>query len=337
MSDLPPIGSPGLSTADSAGQRHTVACLFETRADADRAADALVADGIGHGAIEIVDQSDRTTAAGPVEGGGLWEGLKRMFTADDDTAGYYEGVNRGHSLLTVHVLNPAEADRVTAILERHDPIDLETQQAAWRESGWTGGMAPGAGMGVQPGMIGSTATPLDVTAPSAKPVAPRAATAEPMLSGRATEPRTSVGGTAGEEVIPVVEENVAVGKRPVSQGRVRVHTYVVETPVEEDVRLRDERVQVERRPVDRAEVGEDAFRERSVEMTETREEAVVGKTARVTEEVVVRKDAGERTEHVRETARRTEVRVDRDGDAGTAAPTAPSADPATPKPTTRRM
>jgi uncharacterized protein (TIGR02271 family) len=86
---------------------------------------------------------------------------------------------------------------------------------------------------------------------------------------------------------------------------------VVETPVQEQVMLRKEDVQVERRPVDRPmAAGDDAFRERTIEATETSEEAVVSKEARVTEEVVVRKTAEERTETVRDTVRRTEVEVE---------------------------
>ncbi len=45
-------------------------------------------------------------------------------------------------------------------------------------------------------------------------------------------------------------------------------------------------------------------------MTETAEEVVVSKEARVVEEVVVRKTADDRTETVSDTVRRTEVEVD---------------------------
>ena len=317
MSDLPnttPLaGTTDIAAADRArlgaawapGQRHTVACLFETRPAADRAAEDLVGGGIDRSAIEIMERSSETTPSEvATEGGGLWESIKQLFTGDDDTAGYYEGVNRGQTLLTVHVRDGAEAERVSAILERHDPIDLASQEASWRESGWGG--APPAATSVPT----AGTTPVDVTAtPGTKPMARPGAMSEPALAGRATEAVA----TGGEQVIPVIEEKVAVGKRAVSGGRVRVHAYVVETPVEEDVRLRDERVEVERRPADRPlEATDDAFRERTVEMTETREEAVVAKTARVTGEVVVRKHGGERTEHVSETARRTEVKVDQD-------------------------
>jgi len=115
----------------------------------------------------------------------------------------------------------------------------------------------------------------------------------------------------GEEVIPVAEERLRVGKRDVSHGRVRIRSYVVETPVEEQVTLREERVAVERRPVDRA-LGdaEQAFQERTIEAEERGEEAVVSKEARITEEVVVRKEAEQRTETVSDTVRQTEVEVE---------------------------
>jgi stress response protein YsnF len=92
-----------------------------------------------------------------------------------------------------------------------------------------------------------------------------------------------------------------------------VRSYVVEQPFEELVRLRDETVRVERRPASgMAPVGEDAFKERSFEVRERDEEAVVEKTARVKEEVVVSKDVGERTEKVRDKTRRTQVDVEKE-------------------------
>jgi uncharacterized protein (TIGR02271 family) len=121
---------------------------------------------------------------------------------------------------------------------------------------------------------------------------------------------------AGEMHIPVIEEELRVGKREVEGGGVRVRTRVVERPVEEVVRLREERVNVERRPVNRALTDADlsAFREGEFELTERSEEAVVGKTARVVEEVAINKEVGERTETVRDTVRSTDVDVEQTGD-----------------------
>jgi uncharacterized protein (TIGR02271 family) len=118
--------------------------------------------------------------------------------------------------------------------------------------------------------------------------------------------------TPGEdEAIPVVEEQLKVGKRQVSGGRVNVRSYVVETPVSEQVSLRDETVRVERRPVDQpvTEVNSAAFQPRTIETEERHEEPVVAKEARVKEEVVVAKTAEQHTETVKDKVRRTEVEV----------------------------
>ena len=90
-----------------------------------------------------------------------------------------------------------------------------------------------------------------------------------------------------------------------------MRSYVTETPVHEQIRLRDERINVQRRAVDRPITDADeAFRERTIDMTATGEEAVVGKTARVVEEVVVSKTADTRVEQIDDTVRRTDVEVD---------------------------
>lgn len=119
-----------------------------------------------------------------------------------------------------------------------------------------------------------------------------------------------------EERIPVVEEQLQVGKREVERGSARVRSYVTEVPVHEQLRLREERVRVERRAVDQplSEADGDAFRERTVNVTAMSEEPVIAKAARVVEEVVVSKEAGERVEQIDETVRRTQVDVDRDNE-----------------------
>jgi uncharacterized protein (TIGR02271 family) len=115
-----------------------------------------------------------------------------------------------------------------------------------------------------------------------------------------------------EEVIPLAEEELQVGKRTVDRGTTTIRRYVVRKPVEEQVTLRDETVSVERRrPVTPGEAGvpAGAFEERTVEVHQTTEEPVVSKTAHIAEEVVVRKDTTERTETVRDDVRREEVEV----------------------------
>lgn len=128
----------------------------------------------------------------------------------------------------------------------------------------------------------------------------------------ATSAAMGRGTTEGDVAIPIVEEQLQIGKRAVERGGVRVYSRVEERPVEEQVRLREEEVHVERHPVNREVTDADraAFKEGVIEITETDEEAVVAKQARVVEEVVVGKEVSERTETVRDTVRRTDVNVE---------------------------
>jgi uncharacterized protein (TIGR02271 family) len=115
-----------------------------------------------------------------------------------------------------------------------------------------------------------------------------------------------------EGVIPVVQEELRVGKRVVNTGGLRVYARTVETPVSETVQLRQEHVHVERRPVDRPATAADLaeLQDRTIEVVETAEQAVVQKTARVVEEVRVDKTVEQRTEQVSDTVRSTEVEVE---------------------------
>jgi stress response protein YsnF len=115
------------------------------------------------------------------------------------------------------------------------------------------------------------------------------------------------------ESVPVVEEQVSIGKRKVLRGGVRVTSKVSERPVEETVQLREETVDVERGRADRKlspEEAEKAFEGRTLELAETAEEAVISKEARVVEEVSLRKGSAERQETVKTKARRTDVEVE---------------------------
>jgi uncharacterized protein (TIGR02271 family) len=113
-------------------------------------------------------------------------------------------------------------------------------------------------------------------------------------------------------VIPIIEEELHVGKREVETGAVKVHSRVTEKPVEEHVTLREEHVKVERHPVNRAVNDTDLanFKEGEINVTTRAEEAIVGKQARVVEEVELGKNVTEREETVRDTVRRTDVEVE---------------------------
>ncbi|HZU27270.1 MAG TPA: YsnF/AvaK domain-containing protein [Bryobacteraceae bacterium] len=126
-------------------------------------------------------------------------------------------------------------------------------------------------------------------------------------AGLSSEPR------ATGQTIPVVREELQVGKREIRRGGVRVYTRTVEQPVEQQVTLREEKVNVERRPVDRpaSNAADVQLRDQVIEVLETAEEPIVRKQARVVEEVVVGKETTQRTETVRDTVRNQRIEVER--------------------------
>ncbi|ARU16612.1 YsnF/AvaK domain-containing protein [Croceicoccus marinus] len=137
-----------------------------------------------------------------------------------------------------------------------------------------------------------------------------------VVYGEASMAHAKEGGAAvSEEVIPVVEERVAIGKRTADHGKsIGVRSRVVSDTVSEDVALRDETVSVDTREVDRRVSGREADKlldGKTVTMTEHDEELVVAKDAVVTDEVVLKKTGKDRVEHVEETVRHTEVDVDK--------------------------
>lgn len=119
----------------------------------------------------------------------------------------------------------------------------------------------------------------------------------------------STGETAS---IPVIEEQLQVGKRTVETGGVRLRSRIVERPVEESLRLREERVYVDRTSVNRPVTGSELenFQEGTIELTESAEVPVVSKEAYVKEEVRLGKEVSERDETIRDTVRSTEVEVE---------------------------
>ena len=132
-----------------------------------------------------------------------------------------------------------------------------------------------------------------------------------VTSGQSMQRDLSQSSDSTSRAIPVVQEELKVGKREVQRGGVRVFSRVVETPVDQTIGLREEHVNVERRPVDQPISSADAaFKEQSIELRETAEEAVVQKSARVVEEVLVGKEVSQRQEQIHDTVRHTEVQVE---------------------------
>jgi uncharacterized protein (TIGR02271 family) len=112
-------------------------------------------------------------------------------------------------------------------------------------------------------------------------------------------------------MLRLAEEQINVGKRMVESGHTRVRRYVIERPVEASITLHEEHAEVIRRVItDPPYVKAIDWSDKTIDVTETTEEAVVNKTARVTEEVVIRKQGSDRTQTVHDKVRRQQIDVE---------------------------
>jgi uncharacterized protein (TIGR02271 family) len=268
----------------------TIVAVYDRRTDADAAVRDLAAARVPSQAISRHENGTGTTTAtaAPREEG-FWA---RLFGSepDHDTAVYDRSIENGSSVVTVRVSSD-QVDHISSILDTHNPIDIEERSAQYTTSraATTSTMSPASVSGSL-GTAGSLDTP-----------------------GTMGPPGVTTADTASETgAMQLAEESLAVGKRAVGGATTRVRRFVVETPVQEQVSLRDESVTLERHPVtDSRPVGTGNFTDKVLEMTEMSEQAVVSKTARVVEEVNLRKDVTDRVETVRDTLRRDEVEIEK--------------------------
>lgn len=279
----------------------TFVAVFDTSPQAEAAIRELESAGVPASTIRQYSLDDigyeRHGSASQTPHQGFWSWLLGGGDPGYDSTFYDHIVQSGGAVVTV-IADEHDAERVSSILLAHSPVDVEERASQYRLASSDAG-----GTTTATDTTGTIASGADISC------------AYSAGDGKAT----ATAGTAGadrvigdERVISLAEETLEVGKRMVNRTT-RLRRYVVERPVEEQIRLRDETVSVERRPVSgTAAVPPDAFTEKVIEVTERDEEAVVAKTVRVTEEVVVRKDVAERVETVHDIVRQEEIEIEGD-------------------------
>ncbi|QYF92937.1 YsnF/AvaK domain-containing protein [Massilia sp. PAMC28688] len=308
--------------------KHTLVAVFDNRTDAQKALEDLASSGFSRQCVRL-SEGDTTGQTGISSSGttgttgttarsddmdddGSFGASIRNFFGDlfgndrsEDYRMYSEAVSRGNYVLTLDADSEPEVERAADIVERYGPIDIDEHAQQWgvmgQDSARMGSsgrqqsqsMSQQAALGSSQGLLGG------------------------QLQGSQLQGSQQYQDTASQRVgegksIPVIQEELKVGKREVQRGGVRVYNRLVETPVNETVGLREEHVNVERHAVDRQIDPADlnAFKETTIEMRETAEEAVVEKTARVVEEVVVDKQVTQHQQQINDTVRHTEVEVE---------------------------
>ena len=285
--------------------QHTLVAVFDNHADAQQAQDELLASGFSRQDVRLSGSAGDTAGAAS-DDSGIGSGIKNFFsdlfgTDNSEHASRYEGaITRGQHVVTLTADSLPEVERAADIVERFGPIDIDEHSAG------VGTMGAGAML--------SSGSAMGSSAMSAQSGAQQAGSVQQqgLASGASLQRDTAMERSATQS-IPVVEEQLKVGKREVQRGGVRIFSRIIETPVNETVGLREEHVDVQRRRVDEPLSPGDAsaFREQTIEMRETAEEAVVEKTARVVEEVTIGKQVSERQQQISDTVRHTEVDVQR--------------------------
>jgi uncharacterized protein (TIGR02271 family) len=250
-----------------------IVTLYDTAEHAEAARRNLETAGFSPREMSTVSNTTLAAAGQTLREPGLWHRLFGREIAQHEATVYGRTVESGGVVLTVRVPE-TDVARALGILNAHHVVDVRERA-------------------IQQGLIPSTSVPMTAAAP-----------AQPL--------NTAVAGVLGkEEVLRLAEEELSVGKRMVQEGTTRIRRFVTERPVETQVTLHEEHVKVVRRAVtDPTSVQDIDWSDKTVEVTETIEEAVVSKSAHIAEEVLIRKEGSDRVENVRGTVRRQQVEIE---------------------------
>lgn len=251
----------------------TVIGIFDNQSEAQNAVEQLVDNGFSRSSIDVSAQDASTTTDTTEtkrDNDDSISGFFKSLFSSDDDVDRYSTVANRGSVITVHAQSAQEAERAADILDEYGAVDVNERAAQY-------------GYGNTDNRYADTTT------------------------ARAADLDTN-----DTNSLKVIEEEMQVGKRVVETGGARLRSRIVERPVEEHVRLRTEHVHVERNPVNRPATEADftSFKEGTIEVTEHAEMPVVGKQARVIEEVNLSKEVEEREEVIRDKVRHTEVDVE---------------------------
>ena len=330
-SDLAPAGHD-VHLYDPSIHDNQIVAVYDTMDQAEAARTALMGAGIDGGAIELIDGN--RTGSGQAPDQGFWGAVKNLFAPDEEALDFRHAMGRGHAMVIVHPDQTANREQVIHVLEGTSPLDFDAKLEEWRQAGYdyshagqdsirtetptgsaTGTSETAMGAVMPAGLSGAMmqgAMPIgsgeantqrvdgDPTGTMATPAVGTPAAASPITA------------TQGGDTIKVLEERVRIGKREVDKGSVRVRSYVVERPIEEQVRLHEERINVRRTRVDRPATDADQplFQDRTIEARAMSEEAVINKEVRIVEEIGIEKQSSDRTETVRDTVRETRVELE---------------------------
>jgi uncharacterized protein (TIGR02271 family) len=268
----------------------TLVAVYDTPAHADAAVKALKAAGFAESDISVFDaarlKGGKVTMSSGVKETGLWHRLFGTDVYEHEADIYGQTIEDGGVVISVRVPSD-EVAHATAVLNIHRPVDVHDRAV-------TAGVAPAARVEAIEKKI--DAVPL--LAEQKVAVSPKLAAAQP-------------------DVLRLAEEHLEVGKEMVETGRTRIRRFVTEREVAQDISLHDEHAEVIRKAIsDPKYVAEIDWADGTIEVVETAEHALASKTARIVEEVGLKKIGADHVETIRDKLRRQQVEVERIGPDG---------------------
>ncbi|HLH42679.1 MAG TPA: YsnF/AvaK domain-containing protein [Bryobacteraceae bacterium] len=254
-----------------------VVAAYDTTAHADAAVNTLKSAGYSSHDISVI-RNEGDIARADFGELGFWQRLFGRDINPHEAEVYGRALRQGGAIVTVRVPD-SEAPKVMKLLDTHKPVDVLDRARMY-------------------GLVGAETT---------KTGAP--------TSGMFRKDETAPSPTTlrkDEEVVRLAEEQINVSKRQVEGGKTRVRRFIVERPVEANVTLHEEHCEVVRRAItDPSYVKDIDWSEQVIEVTDTIEEPVVSKSARVAEEVVIRKKGSDRIETIHDTVRKQQLEVEK--------------------------
>lgn len=250
-----------------------IVALYDKEEKAQEAARALESSGFDSSDINV--SNGELLRDKDIRDSSVGQRLFGRNLSDQESTAFRRTISSGGAVLTLRTAD-TQVDRAMRILNVHGPMNLRDRSAS-------------------------------------------TLTSSAQTSAQMSTPVTGTGRSdaAEEEVLRLAEEQIDISKRQVATGKSRIRSFVTEKPVEQQITLHEEHCEVSRRDVTDPKLAKDFdgkdidWKDRVIEITETSEQPVVRKTARVAEEVVIRRRGSDHVETVRDTVRRQQLEVER--------------------------
>ena len=195
---------------------HTVVGVYDSYAQAESAMNELLTAGFSRENVQLRSARSGeggTEHADAYTGSGIGHFFRTLFGGDEEPEQgdiYAEAVRRGACVLTAGADNEQTRDLAVEIMNRHDPVDMDERAVHWRSQGWSG---------------------YDEKAP---PLSDEEIQRERAMYAQSSESSGPTSTTSEEQRVPVVEEELRVGKtlfRSVESGFYRAFSSILDSNV----------------------------------------------------------------------------------------------------------